>query len=206
MVLAAQEVMEMGVRGNERRSRAVAVNLSTSRMIEDVAGEYGVEVARTPVGEANVVEAMKRGDMIVGGEGNGGLVWSSVTYVRDSLSAMALILASVVRHNRQVSELVGRVPRYAIEKRKVGIASRAEAGPAGEKVAAWAASGGGGARVDTQDGVRVDWDDCAAAGGGPAWVHVRASNTEPIMRLIGEARSGEGVSSLLDAVAGVVEA
>ena len=89
-------------------------------------------------------------------------------------------------------------------KRKVAIASRAEAGPAGQKVAAWAAGGGGAARVDTQDGVRVDWADCAAAGGGPAWVHVRASNTEPIMRLIAEARSGEGVSSLLDAVAGVV--
>jgi phosphomannomutase len=203
LVLAAREVLEMGMRGNERRSRAVAVNLSTSRMIEDVAGEYGVAVVRTPVGEANVVEAMKNGDMIVGGEGNGGLIWSSVTYVRDSLSAMALVLASVVRHNRQVSELVGRVPRYAIEKRKVGIASRAEAGPAGEKVADWAA-GAGEARIDRQDGVRVDWADCGAAGGGPAWVHVRASNTEPIMRLIGEARTGEGVSSLLDAVAGAI--
>lgn len=206
LVLAAREVLEMGLRGHERQSRQVATNLSTSRMIEDVADEYGVEVVRTPVGEANVVEAMKHADMLVGGEGNGGLIWSSVTCVRDSLSAMALILASVVRHNKQVSELVGRVPRYAIEKRKVAIASRAEAGPAGAKVAAWAAClrGGSGARVETQDGVRVDWSDCVAAGGGPAWVHVRASNTEPIMRLIAEARTGEGVSSLLDAVAAAI--
>jgi len=212
LVLAAREVLEMGVHGRERRSRAVAVNLSTSRMIEDLAGEYGVAVVRTPVGEAHVVDAMKHADMLVGGEGNGGLIWSSVTFVRDSLSAMALVLASIARHNKQVSELVGRVPRYAIEKRKVQIAGRAEAGSAGEKVAAWAAAGGSkvgrfsepSVRVDTQDGVRVDWADCAAAGGGPAWVHVRASNTEPIMRLIAEARSGEGVSSLLDAVAGVI--
>lgn len=206
LVLAAGEVIEMGVRGRERQSRGVAVNLSTSRMIEDVAGEYGVDVARTPVGEAHVVKAMKDADMLVGGEGNGGLIWSSVTYVRDSLSAMALVLGAIVRSNRQVSELVGRVPRYAIEKRKVEIGGREEAGPAGEKVAAWARSGGGGtgARVDVQDGVRVDWDECAAAGGGAAWVHVRASNTEPIMRLIAEARSGEGAGSLLDAVAGVI--
>lgn len=203
LVLAAREVMEMGLRGRERPCRRVAVNLSTSRMIEDVAGEYDVQVVRTPVGEANVVEAMKNQDMQVGGEGNGGLIWSGVTYVRDSLSAMALILASVVRHNKQVSELVGRVPRYAIEKRKVGIASKADAGPAGEKVADWA-GGAGEARIDRQDGVRVDWADCSVAGGGPAWVHVRASNTEPIMRLIGEARTAEGVSSLLDRVAGVI--
>lgn len=210
LVLAAGEVIDMGMHGRERRARAVAVNLSTSRMIEDVAAEFGVEVVRTPVGEAHVVRAMKDADMVVGGEGNGGLIWSGVTYVRDSLSAMALVLGAIVRSNRQVSELIGRVPTYAIEKRKVEIASREEAGPAGEKVAAWARNGGGGAgssggaRVDTQDGVRVDWDQCASAGGGAAWVHVRASNTEPIMRLIAEARSVEGAGSLLDEVAGVI--
>ncbi len=206
LVLAAGEVIEMGLRGAERQSRQVAVNLSTSRMIEDVAAEFGVEVVRTPVGEANVVQAMKHADMVLGGEGNGGVIWSSVTYVRDSLGAMALVLAAIVRANRQVSGLVGRVPAYAIEKRKVSIASKAEAGPAGEKLVAWASGGGGGidARIDTQDGVRVDWAECAPAGGGPAWVHVRASNTEPILRLIGEARTPEGVSTLLDTVAAVV--
>ncbi len=204
IVLAAREVFEMGIRGAERRSAAVAVNLSTSRMIEDVAAEYGVEVVRTPVGEANVVEAMKQGDMIIGGEGNGGVIWSSVTFVRDSLGAMALVLASIVRQHKQVSGLVAMSPGYAIEKRKVGIASRAIVGPAGEKFLCWAQGEGGGDRFDTQDGVRVDWEDCELAGGGPAWVHVRASNTEPILRLIGEARTVEGVGSLLDAVAGVV--
>ncbi|MDQ7012288.1 MAG: phosphoglucosamine mutase [Planctomycetota bacterium] len=210
LVLAASQVIEMGMRGAERRSEKVAVNLSTSRMIEDVAGEFGAEVVRTPVGEAHVVQAMKHADMVIGGEGNGGVIWSSVTYVRDSLGAMALVLAAIVRANRQVSELVGRVPAYAIEKRKVTIASKAEAGPAEEKLVAWASGGGGGtdARIDTQDGVRVDWADrepeSGGSGGGPAWVHVRASNTEPILRLIGEARTPEGVSSLLDTVAAVV--
>ncbi|MBK7405876.1 MAG: phosphoglucosamine mutase [Phycisphaerales bacterium] len=181
LVLAAREAIELGLRQRERRSRAVAVNLSTSRMIDDVAAEYGVAVERTRVGEANVVEAMKRGEMVIGGEGNGGVIWSSVTYVRDSLGAMALVLAAIARTNRQLSALAGSIPNYAIEKRKVDIASRADAGPAGDKVAAWAAHDPQ-ARVDTQDGVRVDWPDCPHAGGGAAWVHVRASNTEPIMR------------------------
>ena len=203
LVLAAREAIELGIRQRERQSRAVAVNLSTSRMIDDVAAEYGVRVERTRVGEANVVEAMKRGEMVIGGEGNGGVIWSSVTYVRDSLSAMALVLAAVVRTNRQLSTLAGSVPVYAIEKRKVAIASKADAGPAGEKVAAWAAHDPQ-ARVDTQDGVRVDWPDCPHAGGGAAWVHVRASNTEPVMRLIAEARTAEGASTLLDETAGVI--
>jgi len=197
LALAARQVFEMGVRGRERQSRATAVNLSTSRMIEDVAAEFRVDVARTAVGEANVVEAMKARDMIIGGEGNGGVIWSSVTFVRDSLSAMALVLALVVRTNRQLSELVGMIPRYAIEKRKVDLASKADAAPAVQKLAAWGAAHPG-TRVDRQDGVRVDWADCPHAGGGPAWVHVRASNTEPIMRLIAEARTPEGASTLLD--------
>lgn len=202
LVLAAREVLEMGVRGRERASRGVAANLSTSRMIDDVCAEYGVEVVRTPVGEANVAEAMKSGEMVVGGEGNGGVIWGSVTYVRDSLGAMALVLGAIARTNRQVSELVRGLPRYAIEKRKVALADRSGAGPAAERVAAWA-GGMSGARVDGQDGVRVDFEDCAPAGGGAAWVHVRASNTEPIMRLIAEARTAEGVGALLDEVARV---
>ncbi|HZW11333.1 MAG TPA: hypothetical protein VFF69_15625 [Phycisphaerales bacterium] len=203
LALAARQVLEMGIAGRERRSRATAVNLSTSRMIDDVAAELGAEVVRTRVGEANVVEAMKRGDMVIGGEGNGGVIWSSVTYVRDSLSAMALVLALIVRTNRQLSELVGMVPRYAIEKRKVDLPDRAAADPAVAKLAAWAASQPA-ARADRQDGVRIDWADCPHAGGGAAWVHVRASNTEPIMRLIAEARTREGASALLDETTRVV--
>lgn len=206
LVLAAAEVIEMGIRGAERKTRNVAVNLSTSRMIDDVATEFGVEVIRTPVGEANVVEAMHRQDMIIGGEGNGGVIWSSVTSVRDSLGAMALVLAAIVRANRQPSELVARIPTYAIDKRKVKIRTKAEAEQAGEKLIAWATDDGGGTnpRIDTQDGVRVDWDDSDTAGGGPAWVHVRASNTEPILRIIGEARTPHAIGSLLDTVAKVL--
>jgi phosphomannomutase len=156
---------------------------------------YGARVVRTPVGEANVVEAMKgekAADVVLGGEGNGGVIWPSVTYVRDSLSAMALVLALMARTGRTVSELVARVPSYAIEKRKTPIASRSAARPAVEAIARhWSDQ-----RVDLQDGVRVDFDR--------AWLHVRASNTEPIMRLIAEAPDADEARRLLDEAEHVV--
>ncbi len=203
LVLAARSVLEacdaLGARAHEgHRGIVLCANLSTSRMIDDLAREHGARVVRTPVGEAHVAGAMKREGSEIGGEGNGGVIWPGVTCVRDSLGAMALVLALMARHGRTLADLVGGMPAYAIEKRKVEIASRGAAAPVVEKVAAWAASGG--ARVDRQDGVRVDWDDCPHAGGGAAWVHVRASNTEPIMRVIAEARTGDGAARLLSEV------
>ena len=168
------------------------VNLSTSRMIDDVAAHYGAEVVRTPVGEANVVERMKQlkaqgRDVVMGGEGNGGVIWPEVTYVRDSLSAMALTLALMARTGKNVSELVAMVDAmgpgkkgYCILKRKAPLASKADAVPVVEHLTkVYRAEKD--AVVDTQDGVRIDWP---ARG---VWAHVRASNTEPIMRVIVEA-------------------
>ncbi|GIK20465.1 MAG: phosphoglucosamine mutase [Leptolyngbya sp. PLA2] len=200
LVLAARSVLEacdaLGARAHEgHRGIVLCANLSTSRMIDDLAREHGARVVRTPVGEAHVAGAMKREGSEIGGEGNGGVIWPGVTCVRDSLSAMALVLALMARHGRALAELIAEMPAYAIEKRKVEMAAREAASPAVERVAAWASREG--ARADRQDGVRVDWDDCRHAGGGPAWVHVRASNTEPIMRLIAEARTGDGAARLL---------
>lgn len=169
-------------------SHVVCANLSTSRLIDDVAADYGARVVRTPVGEAHVVAAMKRERAVIGGEGNGGVIWPKVTFVRDSLSAMALVLALMARTNMKISELVARLPRYAIEKRKVELRRREDAAPAVEKIAAAYK----GALVDLQDGVRIDWPDRRA------WLHVRASNTEPIMRLIGEAPTTEAAQAILN--------
>ncbi|HZW05895.1 MAG TPA: hypothetical protein VFF65_02135, partial [Phycisphaerales bacterium] len=127
LVLAA---MAMGELGLLKKGQVLAVNLSTSRMIEDVAGWYGCHVVRTAVGEANVVEGMRANRSPIGGEGNGGVIWPRVTYVRDSLSAMAMVLALMGRTGRPLSALVDGLPRYAIEKRKVDLASRELAEPA----------------------------------------------------------------------------
>jgi len=188
LVLCAEAIL--GVMGERARGGVVCVNLSTSRMIEDVCAKYGVRVIRTAVGEANVVEAMKANGAIMGGEGNGGVIWPRVTYIRDSLSAMGLTLALMARRGKKVSELVAEVPAYAIVKRKVDLAGgdMAQAHRAVEAVKrAYAAE-----KLDTQDGVRVDFASKRA------WLHVRGSNTEPIMRLIAEAPDEGTAVAILD--------
>ncbi len=176
--------------GGGRGKPVLVTNLSTSRMLEDVAARHGARVIRTAVGEANVVEAMKKEGALLGGEGNGGVIWPRVTYIRDSLSAMGLVLALMARTGKKVSELVAAMPAYAIVKRKVQLRAAPDAQRAVEAVARAFAK----ERVDRQDGVRVDFD------ARRAWLHVRASNTEPIMRLIAEAPTeAEAVAVLEEA-------
>jgi phosphomannomutase len=182
----------------------LVTNLSTSRMLDDVAARFGVRVMRTAVGEANVVETMKRERALAGGEGNGGVIWPRVAYVRDSLSAMALTVwlmsAQGGGHGarRRLSDLVRAIPSYAIEKRKVSLARREDAAQAVERVAAAYAS----QHVDRQDGAWVDFRNGPLA--GRAWLHVRASNTEPIMRLIAEAPTSAAANGILDEAARVI--
>lgn len=210
LVLCAMALMEARIGQGESGSAVFVVNLSTSRMIDDVAKHYGGEVVRTAVGEANVVDTMKSlkasgRDVVLGGEGNGGVIWPEVTYVRDSLSGMALVLSLMARTGKTVSELVEmvnglgptdeiRVQGYTIIKKKSALAKKSDADPVVEHLRGIYA-GEGDCRVDLQDGIRIDWD---AKG---VWAHVRASNTEPIMRVIVEAPSSEEAES----VAGVID-
>lgn len=214
LVLCAAALMEARIAGAHdgiggEGTPVFVVNLSTSRMIDDVAAHYGAEVVRTPVGEANVVEAMKRlkaegRDVVMGGEGNGGVIWPEVTYVRDSLSAMALTLALMARTGNTVSELVSMVDAmgpgrkgYCILKRKAPLANKSDAVPVVEHLVAHY-RGAGGAAVDTQDGVRIDWPERGV------WAHVRASNTEPIMRVIVEAPTEAEAEKTASEVEGVI--
>jgi phosphomannomutase len=214
LVLCAMALMEArGDDGLEARPTGeqgkpvFVVNLSTSRMIDDIAAHYGAEVVRTAVGEANVVEGMKRltaagWDVVMGGEGNGGVIWAQVTYVRDSLSAMALTLALMAQTGKTVSELVAMVDAmgpggkgYCILKRKSELTSKADAVPVVEHLAkVYRAEDG--AVVDTQDGVRIDWPQRGV------WAHVRASNTEAIMRVIVEAPTEAEAASVAASVEG----
>lgn len=193
LVLAALAMAEAGL---IKKGSLLVVNLSTSRMIEDLAAKYGAQVLRTAVGEANVVEAMKadRKVCVLGGEGNGGVIWPQITYVRDSIAAMGLVLGLMARRNQPLSAIVDALPSYAIEKRKVDLARKEDANPGLERLTKAYA----GRRIDRQDGVRVDFDDLRA------WLHVRASNTEPIMRLIAEAPTTKIATRLLDDAARVI--
>lgn len=165
----------------------VAANLSTSRMIDDVAGSFGARVVRTPVGEANVVQGMVAGGCLLAGEGNGGVIWPVVVPIRDSLGAMALILALMTRENANLAELVAQTPSYSIVKRKQPLQG-GDASRALDRIGGLFAS----ARADRQDGLRLDFDDKSA------WLHVRASNTEPILRLIAEAPTEAAADALCD--------
>lgn len=183
LALAAMALLSSGAGGD---GATLATNLSTSRMVDDVAAGSGARVLRTAVGEANVVDRMRADGCALGGEGNGGVIWPAVGWIRDSLSAMALVLALLTREGNSVSGLVSQTPRYTIVKRKVPIQAGLAAKLASEMRVRFA-----GERVDEQDGVRVDFAD-------GAWVHVRASNTEPILRLIAEAEDESRANGILD--------
>ncbi len=185
LVLAAEAVLgAMVERGgpDAARGKVMVINLSTSRMIEDVAAKYGARVLRAAVGEANVVELMKKEGAVLGGEGNGGVIWPKVTYIRDSLTSIALVIGLLARTGKTVSQLVSEIPSYAIVKKKVDLPDLSKAAPALAAVKQRFASQvtSGAATIDEQDGVRVSF-------GSEGWLHVRASNTEPILRLIAEA-------------------
>lgn len=204
LALGALALLDGGTAGNAKglgTPPIFATNLSTSRMLDDVAARYGGTVLRTPVGEANVVETMKQRSALAGGEGNGGLIWPRVCYVRDSLSAMALTLWLMSSEGggrgskRSLSQLIASIPRYAIEKRKVDLASKEQAASAISKVAAYFKQ----QHVDLRDGAWINMTHGELA--GKAWLHVRASNTEPIMRLIAEAPTPAQSNALLDEAA-----
>ena len=175
----------------ERSRQVLAANLSTSRMIDDIAATFGATVRRTPVGEANVVAAMRDAGSRLGGEGNGGVVWNDVVPVRDSLSSAALVLDLLARSNEPLSAIVDALPRYAIEKRKQPASPDLIANLAPALAGLFPA-----ARTDDQDGVRLDFP--APDGGGEAWLHARPSNTEPIVRLIAEAPTPAAAADILD--------
>jgi phosphomannomutase len=206
LALAAVSLLAAPYARDPGRDAVLAANLSTSRMIDDAARAFHARVVRTPVGEANVVQAMKREAaagrrVVLGGEGNGGVIWPRVTYVRDSLSGMALVLALMARTGRKLSELVAEIPAYAIEKRKIALARKEDAARAVETLAAHYGSPSGPRTpplIDRQDGVRIDWPE------RKAWLHVRASNTEPIMRLIAEAPGAPDAAAVLDEAARVI--
>ena len=158
-----------------RRRGPVVTNLSTSRLIDDVAVEAGVPVVRTAVGEVNVAVRMRAEHAPVGGEGNGGVIVAALHLGRDAPAGAALILQLLAdTAGASLSSLVARWPRYSIIKEKAGVPDH------GMEFAYQALRRAfPGVQVDTQDGLRLAWPD--------SWLHVRPSGTEPIVRLIAEA-------------------
>jgi phosphomannomutase len=170
--------------GGRGRGKTVVCNLSTSLVVEDAARDCGATIVRSPVGEAHVARTIIAHKAAIGGEGNGGVMYPPLHVGRDAPLAAAFVLALLTRERRTVNELVASAPRYSIVKDKVSRGPRLE--PVYEGLRRAFAE----AAVDTQDGLRLAWPD--------RWLHVRPSNTEPIIRLIAEAPTVADAQRLID--------
>lgn len=162
-----------------------ACNLSTSRMIDDAALRNGTVVHRAPVGEINVVKQMHEVDAVIGGEGNGGVILPALHHGRDAVVGIALMLQIMAERDMQLSALAGEFTRYIMLKGKISIEGM---GDWKEPVLAEF----DGADMDMRDGIKVNLPG--------SWVHVRASNTEPIIRVMAEASTENAASELIDRV------
>lgn len=167
-----------------KRPGTVVTNLSTSRIVDDVAERAGGRVIRAPVGEVNVATRMRDEGAPIGGEGNGGVILTELHLGRDAPVGAALLLQLLASAGKPLSGLVAEYPRYSIVKDKLDR-------PDGSLDSVYRAltSAFADAEVDRQDGLRFSWGD--------QWVHVRPSGTEPIVRVIAEARSETDARALV---------
>jgi len=155
-----------------KRRGPVVTNLSTTRMVDDVAAEFGVEVIRTPVGEVNVAEAMLERGAVAGGEGNGGVIDPRVHYGRDALAGMAVTLQLMLETGKTVSEIASSIPPYHMTKLKVDCSKR-QVTPVLKTLARESA-----VKVDVRDGVKLDFAD--------GWVQVDRVNEYCILKVINQ--------------------
>ncbi|MCP4132498.1 MAG: phosphoglucosamine mutase [bacterium] len=161
----------------------VVINLSTSKMIDDIAARYGVPVKRTKVGEINVTEEMIKRGARIGGEGNGGVISPEINMGRDSLAGVGYILQMMAERGKKLSELVSELPVYVMKKGKVKFNRETFDDSTIDRIKETYKN----EKLSEIDGLRIDFvKDKDFAGG---WVHLRPSNTEPIFRIMTEAET-----------------
>lgn len=167
-------------------------NLSSSRALRDVTEAHGCKYSAAAVGEVNVTTEMKRTGAVIGGEGNGGVIYPELHYGRDALVGVALFLTLLAKSGKKVSELRKSLPEYSIYKTKVELQPGLDVDRLLESVKAKYA----GERITDIDGVKIDFPDC--------WVHLRKSNTEPIVRVYSEAATPQKAEALAASVRDVI--
>jgi phosphomannomutase len=188
-VLDPDDVLALAVEAAlERQPGDVVVNLTTSAVIDDIAREHGRKVYRTPVGEANVVAMIEAVHAAIGGEGSsGGIIFPAVHLCRDSYSGIAMFLDRMASTGKTISELQARLPRYFRRVGKVAFEHGMLASVMQRLEDEFPDAG-----MDRSDGLKLIWPD--------RWIHVRASNTEPILRFSAEAKSEEETDSLYNLI------
>jgi len=165
----------------------IVINIASSSMSQDVATSFGVKTFRSKVGEANVVEKMLEVNALIGGEGGGGAIYPKINTSRDSLVGIALVLELMATENKKISEIVDSLPRYFMKKDKIPVT--ADPSILYQKLKKQFQD----AELNELDGVRFDWPD-------HSWLQIRASITEPIIRIFGEAKTEERIESLFENV------
>ncbi|MDD5449436.1 MAG: phosphoglucosamine mutase [Candidatus Omnitrophica bacterium] len=166
-----------------RKKGIVVTNLSASSVIDYITNLFKVKLIRTKVGESNVVYEMKKKGALIGGEGNGGVIYPHINYGRDSLVGMGLILEYLAKSGKKVSGLVDELPRYEMIKGKYKCPFSKTSDVVEAIKSIYKKE-----KIDSLDGVKVIWQD--------KWIHIRPSNTEPIVRIITEARTRQEAGSL----------
>lgn len=179
LVAIADYLLELNGGGN------TVSNLSSTRALRDVTLKYGGRYEAAAVGEVNVVAKMKATDALIGGEGNGGVIYPELHYGRDALVGIALFLSLLAKKKKSVSELRRDYPEYHMSKQKVELPPRTDTQLVLERLAANIPDG---AQVTLIDGVKLDFEN--------KWVHIRRSNTEPIIRIYTEATTVEDAREL----------
>jgi phosphomannomutase len=172
---------------------ATVSNLSSTRALRDVTEEVGQTYAASAVGEVNVVVKMKELGAVIGGEGNGGIIYPELHYGRDSLVGIALFLSHLAHEKKTLTELRDSYPKYVISKNKIELTPEINVDDVLEKMAAKYAK----EEVDTTDGVKIYI--------GKEWVHLRKSNTEPIIRIYSESKSTEAADALAEQIIGDIK-
>lgn len=168
-------------------------NLSSSRALRDVTQAHGCNYTAAAVGEVNVTTEMRRTGAVIGGEGNGGVIYPELHYGRDALVGVALFLTLLARSGKKVSELKATYPQYSIAKTKLQLTPAMDV----DKILDAVKEHYKDENLTTIDGVKIDFED--------GWVHLRKSNTEPIIRIYSEAHTMEMAQQLGEDVKKIVE-
>ena len=185
LVAVADYILSQGV-GN------TVSNLSSSRALSDVTKTYGGEYSASAVGEVNVVTKMKEVGAVIGGEGNGGVIYPALHYGRDALVGVALFLTHLVKKNCTMTELRATYPAYYASKNKIQLTPEIDV----NKVLLEMKARYAGENVNDIDGVKIDFPE--------NWVHLRKSNTEPIIRVYTEAKSADEADALAQRIMGEI--
>lgn len=169
-------------------------NMSSTRALRDITEKHGGTYEASAVGEVNVVALMKKNNAVIGGEGNGGIIYPELHYGRDALVGVALFLSLLAEKKMNVSDLRASYPNYFMSKKKIELTPELDV----DGILSTMESNYSDENLTTIDGVKIDFAD--------SWVHLRKSNTEPIIRIYTEAPSQQEADSLADRIISEIKA